>query len=256
MMQKLTYLIINLLVISGPLILSFDKKVAFYKNWKYAFTGMIITSALYLLWDVFFTLIGVWKFNMDYVTGFHILNLPWEEFFFFIAVPYGCLFIYECLKVYLPGLEKPLAGKIMTWVLLVLSLVVVIYNYNKLYTAVTGILLFFTLLNQWLVTKGKYMTHLYVAWIISLIPMAIVNGLLTSLPVLIYNNSENLGIRIHTLPINNLQYGIPVEDFFYNLLYMLWMIWIYEARKNRKSINFITPVDDEENDQRAESVKH
>jgi hypothetical protein len=100
------------------------------------------------------------------------------------------------------------------------------------------------------------MSHLYVAWIISLIPMAIVNGLLTSLPVLIYNNSENLGIRIHTLPINNLQYGIPVEDFFYNLLYMLWMIWIYEARKNRKSINFITPVNDEENDQRAESVKH
>jgi hypothetical protein len=40
-----------------------------------------------------------------------------------------------------------------------------------------------------------------------------------------------------------MKYGIPVEDFFYNLLYMMLMIWIYEARKNRKQIHIITPVE-------------
>jgi lycopene cyclase domain-containing protein len=54
--------------------------------------------------------------------------------------------------------------------------------------------------------------------------MAIVNGLLTGLPILIYNNEQNLGIRIGT---------IPIEDFFYNLILMLWMITLYERSKRR-----------------------
>ncbi|MFM6952343.1 MAG: lycopene cyclase domain-containing protein [Bacteroidota bacterium] len=40
-----------------------------------------------------------------------------------------------------------------------------------------------------------------------------------------YDNTENLGIRIGT---------IPFEDFFYNLLYMTWMISLYEWYKMRK----------------------
>ena len=56
--------------------------------------------------------------------------------------------------------------------------------------------------------------------------MAVVNGLLTGLPVLIYNNLENLKIRVGT---------IPFEDFFYHLVYMLLMILIYEkiSRKEK-----------------------
>lgn len=64
------------------------------------------------------------------------------------------------------------------------------------------------------------------AWAVALIPMAFVNGILTGNPVLIYDNAENLGIRIGT---------IPLEDFFYNLLYMTWMISLYEWYKIRES---------------------
>ena len=63
------------------------------------------------------------------------------------------------------------------------------------------------------------------AWAVALIPMAFVNGILTGNPVLIYDNAENLGIRIGT---------IPLEDFFYNLLYMTWMISLYEWYKIRE----------------------
>jgi lycopene cyclase domain-containing protein len=55
--------------------------------------------------------------------------------------------------------------------------------------------------------------------------MAFVNGILTGNPVLIYDDAENLGIRIGT---------IPFEDFFYNLLYMTWMISLYEWYKLRE----------------------
>jgi lycopene cyclase domain-containing protein len=242
-MQKFTYVLLDVLTLAGPLALSFDKRVAFFKEWRYVFPSIFAVSLIYLLWDVIFTAIGIWQFNYDYLLGFNVVNLPWEEVFFFIAIPYACLFIYACLRHYFPNLQHAGIARTFSYALLLLIAIVVFMNYNKLYTAVTGIFLFFTILNQIWVTKGNYLSHVYLAWIIGIIPMCVVNGFLTSLPILIYNNAENLGIRIHALPLNEMKYGIPVEDFFYNLLYMMLMIWIYEARKNRKQIHIITPVE-------------
>lgn len=255
-MSSYAYILLNVFTIAGPLALSFDRRVAFFRDWRYFSFAIAVSSFLYLVWDIAFTALGIWKFNEKYLTGFNIVNLPWEEVFFFIAVPYACLFIYACLRHYFPQLENKRAGNLMSYLLILLCGVTVVLNYNKLYTAVTGILLFFTLLNQVWVTRGNYMTHLYAAWFIALLPMAVVNGFLTSLPILIYNNSENLGIRIHTLPLSNGAYGIPIEDFFYNLLYMMWMIWIYEARKNHREIHLITPVAEEDQREAESGTKH
>jgi lycopene cyclase domain-containing protein len=88
-MSNSTYFWIDLITIAGPLFLSFDKKVAFYKNWRYFFSAALISSGVYLLWDIIFTALGVWKFNPEFVSGFYLINLPWEEIFFFISVPYA-----------------------------------------------------------------------------------------------------------------------------------------------------------------------
>ncbi|MFN4914479.1 MAG: lycopene cyclase domain-containing protein [Sphingomonadales bacterium] len=239
-MSNSTYFWIDIATIAGPLALSFDKRVAFHSQWKYFLSAMLITSGIYLIWDVIFTAIGVWHFNPAFVTGLYIGNLPWEEVFFFVAVPYACLFIYACLRHYFPNLENRNAARFSSLTLLAFSIGMVVLHYNRLYTAVTFSLIAFTLLNQLLVTRGSYMSHLYAAWFLSIIPMLVVNGLLTGLPILIYENAENLRIRIPAM-LPGMQYGIPVEDFFYNLLYMMWMIWIYEARKNRKAIHIFTP---------------
>lgn len=239
-MSNSTYFWIDILTIAGPLALSFDKRVAFHTQWKYFISAMLITSGIYLIWDVLFTALGVWHFNPEFVTGFYIGNLPWEEIFFFIAIPYACLFIYSCLRHYLPRIENRNLGRTISLLLLVFSVSMAVLHYDKLYTAVTFSLLAFTVLNQLLVTRGTYITHLYAAWLISILPMLVVNGLLTGLPILIYENTENLGIRIPSF-LPGMHYGIPVEDFFYNLLYMMWMIWIFEARKNRKAIHLFTP---------------
>jgi lycopene cyclase domain-containing protein len=61
---------------------------------------------------------------------------------------------------------------------------------------------------------------------VSLLPFFIVNGILTSLPVVMYNDSENLGIRIFT---------IPIEDTMYSLLLLLMNIVLFEYFKNEKS---------------------
>lgn len=67
------------------------------------------------------------------------------------------------------------------------------------------------------------MGRFYVAFGVILIPFLIVNGILTGSfidePVVWYNNEENLRIRIGT---------IPVEDVFYGMLMLLIPITISE----------------------------
>ena len=90
-----TYVLITLLVISGPLALSFDKRVAFFRQWKRLIVAIIPVSATYLLWDVLVTERGHWSFNPEYAGSWHPLGLPAGEWLFFFVVPYACLFILE-----------------------------------------------------------------------------------------------------------------------------------------------------------------
>lgn len=222
--DHLTYLFLNLVTIAGPLALSFDKKVAFYKNWKPFTLSMLATSTVYIVWDIWFTKSNVWLFNPQFVCGKWLTSLPLEEYVFFIIIPYACLFIYSCLKAYLPHFSLNKALKPIVISLMAISLIAIAINPSHLYTTITFGFLFITLLVLLLTRYTVHLSHIILAWIIALLPMAYVNGILTSKPVLIYNNAQNLGIRIGT---------IPVEDFFYNMVYMLWMITIYEIIKTK-----------------------
>ena len=68
---------------------------------------------------------------------------------------------------------------------------------------------------------NNYVSFL-VSYAICLIPFLIVNGFLTAIPVVIYNDAENLGWRI---------YSIPFEDTFYGMLLVLMNIVLYEKLK-------------------------
>lgn len=57
-------------------------------------------------------------------------------------------------------------------------------------------------------------------YLIHLLPFVIINGILTALPVVSYNNLYNSGIRLGT---------IPVEDLVYSMLMLLMNVAIYEA---------------------------
>jgi lycopene cyclase domain-containing protein len=231
-----TYLLIHILSIAGPLALSFDKKVHFYKKWKYVFPAMVIPGIIFIIWDEYFTRSGVWSFSDQHTIGFKIGQLPIEEVLFFVTVPYCCLFIYECIRCYFPGLRrKKWANKLllsMTFILLVAG----ILNLDKAYTAYTFILnalfiaaiLFFKN-----VFKGFDAASFIISYIIIIIPFLIVNGFLTAIPVVSYNDAENLGVRIFSFmphPFNN----IPFEDIFYGMLLIIMNIAFYEKFKYGK----------------------
>lgn len=219
-----TYLLLDFISVLFPFLLSFDKKVAFYKSWKYLFPSMFITGAFFILWDILFTAKGVWGFNPEYITGIHLFNLPIEEVLFFICVPYSCVFIYAVLCAYVKrdviGCAKPIS-----FVIIIISLVLSIVYFDRTYTIVNAGICCFLVLFAAYIYKFKDLGRFYLAYFISLIPFLICNGLLTSLPIVTYNNEENMAIRIQT---------IPVEDVFYCLSLILSSVLLMDFFKNRK----------------------
>ena len=222
-----TYFLILAVTLAGPLALSFDKKVAYYKEWKHVFLAMIIPALLSIIWDFYFTAKGVWSFNEAYITGIKLYNLPIEEVLFFFIVPYNCIFIYACIRSYFPKLvNKNSADWILKAIAVLLLIAGVIYNINH-YTSWTFIFTGLFILIIYLFRnffKSFDAVSFLVVYAICLIPFLIVNGFLTAIPVVLYNDAENLGIRIYT---------IPFEDAFYGMLLVLMNIVIYEKLKSR-----------------------
>ncbi len=222
--SKYTYLTLLILSVMGPFCLSFDKRVAFYKSWKQLILPIVVASTFYIIWDIIFTKLGVWRFNAPYLIGIDIFNLPIEEYGFFFVVPYASSFIYACIESYFPKIqsqEYPNLSRLVSIIIIAISFSSIVYKPTHLYTIITFSLLIGGILYTEL-NKKKYLLRLYISWAICLLPMSYVNGILTGKPVLIYNELENLGIRIGT---------IPFEDFFYHLLYMVILIALYERKR-------------------------
>lgn len=231
MKPEYTYLWINILTIIFPLIFSFHPRIRFYRKWKYLFPGLIIVAAFFIAWDMLFTHWGVWYFNPSLTTGIKIGNLPLEEVLFFITIPYACVFTYEAVNSVLKPEKFRILAQIIFFLLLTFLIITATLNWERIYTFTTFYLLAIHLLISKLLLKIKYWNVAIFSYIILLIPFFIVNGYLTGMfteePVVYYNNYENLGIRMVT---------IPVEDTFYGLLLFLMNVSFYEYfRKNSES---------------------
>lgn len=190
---------------------------------------MVLPALLYIAWDIFFTAKGVWSFNAQYVTGINIFNLPVEEVLFFFVVPYCCIFIYECVRVYFPSIKNKKWADIILKLLALILFVVGIIFHDRYYTSWTFIFTAVVILIIYLCRSlCKYFdaASFLIAFGIMLVPFLIVNGLLTSIPVVIYNNAENLRIRI---------FSIPFEDVFYGMLLIMMSIVLYERSVRREA---------------------
>ena len=229
------YFIILAASLAGPFALSFDKKVAFYKKWKYLFPAMIFPALLYIIWDIYFTSKNVWSFNEKYITGLKLVNLPIEEVLFFFVIPYCCVFIYECIRCYFPGIKIKSIADIILQGLAVVLLITGLVFYKKYYSCWTFSFCALFIMSIYIFKDFfKYFDRVsfLISFAIVLIPFLIVNGFLTAIPVVLYNDEENLGIRIYT---------IPFEDIFYGMLLVMMDISLYE---NLQVVRCKRPYDD------------
>jgi len=221
---KFTYLLINLITVLFPLLLSFDKKVQFHKSWRFIWPGMIISGLAFLFWDSYFTAKGVWAFNPKYITGIKILQLPIEEVLFFLTVPFACLFIYACLNYYIKWVINIRLTRIISNLVIIFSIVILIFYHHRIYTRVTFTLVAFMVILLQFIYKVHWLNRFYMAWLVCLIPFYAINGILTSLPVVMYNNAENLGRSIGS---------IPIEDHFYCMALLLMNVAFFEYFRHK-----------------------
>lgn len=224
------YLYVLLLSLAYPLAQSFERRLKYATKWKALFPGLIATAAFFLIWDEIFTQRGVWGFNPDYLAGWYVGHMPIEEWMFFIIVPFASVFIYECVLYFL---KRGLLGKsprLISATLAVALLLLCPFVYSKDYTFWTFLFTgsFLVIHTYW---DKPYMGDFYIAYLIHLIPFFIVNGVLTGswleAPIVWYNNEENLGIRLFT---------IPIEDSIYGMLLLLMNISFYEYFKIKLAV--------------------
>jgi len=97
---KLEYFILLAVCLAGPAVLSFSPKIGFYKYPLRLIISIALPFTVFLSWDIWATARGHWGFNMDYITGIKIFNLPVEEALFFIIIPFCAIFTWETVKYY------------------------------------------------------------------------------------------------------------------------------------------------------------
>lgn len=215
-----------LFTLAGPLLLSFDKRVAYVRQWKFLPLPFLVTTTYFVIWDSLFTKQGIWSFNEAYILGYKLFSLPAEEWMFFIFVPFACLFIYECTNYYIKkDILQTYALKINAVILAIISIISLL-NIHKTYTAFNFISAAVLMAYVQFILKPHWLGRFYVGYFFSLIPFFLINGLLTYLPIVSYNNAENLGIRLFT---------IPIEDTIYCLLLLLMNVTMYEWLKGKKN---------------------
>ena len=228
MLSKSIYLLINAVIIIFPLLLSFENKLKFYKKIPQLLISLIIVGIPFLIWDVFATARGDWGFNPSYTLNIKLLGLPIEEILFFFTVPYAILFLYETFLYYIPNNKQGIQYNLFIIPSLLSFLSAYICS-GKSYTLIVLLIFSFTSLLL-AITKPIFLKQKYFGLFIlfTFIPFGIVNFILTSLPVVYYNQKAIWGIRIS---------NIPLEDFIYSFSLISLYVFFYELAKGKWVIN-------------------
>ena len=211
-----TYLVLLVISIAFPLLRSFEPRVRFVAWWPALAVGLLLDAAYFIPTDIWFTAHGIWSFSDVYTLGPRLAGLPIEEWLFFLALPYACVFIYACVKALGP-VPYHLGWSVFGWALVLVSGALSILNPDKAYTCIklgsaSAFLALYLLL-----TDREDIGNFLFAYLLTEIPFLLINGVLTYLPVVSYNDAENLGIRMGAVlgvPFLN----IPIEDNFYSLM--------------------------------------
>lgn len=222
------YFWILIFAFAGPFFLSFDQKVGYYKKWKYLLPAILSVALVFIIWDEYFTKKEIWGFTPAYIQEIYLGHLPLEEVLFFIIVPYNCVFIYEVLNAYFPSTTLSKLTKFFAFFFVLSGFVLSTWFLDNWYTSVACGASAILTVGLYFIFKVCWYERFAFAYTVALIPFLIVNGILTGMvtenPVVWYNESHIIGIRIGT---------IPFEDLYYNYCLFLPIIGLYEGIKNR-----------------------
>ncbi len=229
------YLLINLGVVSIPLAFSWHGRLRFVDRWSDFGRACLIVLSGFVIWDIIFTSLGIWGFDDRFLLGPVLAGLPIEEWMFFVCIPYACVFTYHSLtKVAVLRIPDPLSITLTAAALASCIALTVLFS-ERLYTF-TASLLTALYLAAALIRRPDWMGRLWVSFAVLIIPFVITNGILTGIRfwdyplvnravdaisnhVVWYENSENLSVRL---------LSIPFDDFIYAFLLIGLNVALFE----------------------------
>lgn len=228
-MEKYYYLILVVASFIFPFLFSFEKKwMHFIRFFKPYFTSIFLIGLVFIIWDIYFAYQNVWGFNDTYLIGIRWWRLPIEEWLFFLLIPYASNFIHYSLTYFFPRFRlNKNSTQFISVVLFLISSGVFVLHLDKIYTASSfglfALLMFFQSIFQW-----EYARQFYLSFFIIYIPFFLVNSALTGMftlaPVVFYDNTENLAIRLGTMPI---------EDSFYCFSMLYGSVVLFEFLRKK-----------------------
>jgi lycopene cyclase domain-containing protein len=231
------YLTIELCTIIIPALFSFDKRIGFYKKWPPLFLSLFLTGTFFIVADIYFTRTGIWGFNPHYISGILIAGLPLEEWLFFLVIPYSSIFIHNVFNGYLPRVILPAnLTRIITGIILLGLMLIILTNYDRIYTLFSSLVMAIALIVS-IINKKSVLQIYYITFPIILIPLIMVNGLLTGTlindEVVWYKAGEITGIRILTIPVEDIAYGFSL--ILINLLIMGYLQKLFYKNPDQKN---------------------
>ncbi len=204
------YLIFNTIILTGPVVLSFDKGVNYISKWKYAFSAIAVVLIPFIMWDALVN--GRhWWFNDLYITGIKIAGLPVEEWMFFITVPFSVLFIWEILHA---KTGNPVSTKLKNIKIFFILLIIpsgIFLLAGKEYTAIAFLALALAggidlVVDTRILARPNTYIYLGIVFLLNLI----FNGYLTARPVVLYNPTYIMNFRFFTIPVEDILYGFSL----------------------------------------------
>lgn len=211
--------------ILGPLV---------YKGGKFphvfsALASIIPVAFVYIFWDALVTDIW-WSFNPLYTLGIMIGPLPIEEILFFFTVPWGCLVLWVNAKHHFPR-RMFRFSVIARYGMMLPFLVAGMHAYaNRWWYSFSVFVLCGFLLSLFFLFRRGYISSIAMIFTGIVISLTVIfNGYLTARPVVLYYSAYMSGVRM---------FSMPIEDLFYGFSLLWLVIWGYEWIQSIRSVSY------------------
>ena len=209
-----------------PFIFSFHQKIKFYKFFKQIAASLSLIGFFFIIWDIYFTKIGVWGFDKKHHSSIMLSNLPLEEVLFFFVIPFVCVFTYFVLS------EQKLfnlnINTIFLKLICIIFIALAILFFKNAYT-ISVLTLTILILIYIIYYRPDWVGYFFSMYlIIHVFPFLLVNGVLTGyitdLPPVWYDSNNIIGVRLGT---------IPVEDFLYSFILLFLNTSLFEYLRKK-----------------------
>ena len=106
-MKQWSYMAMLAFTLIGSGWLEFYFKIGVFRRIKRAAISILPISLFFLIWDAYAIKRGHWCFDRDQILGIYgPLNIPLEEYLFFIVVPLAAIFTLEAVVTVKPHWRK------------------------------------------------------------------------------------------------------------------------------------------------------